>query len=68
MPPRNFTSVTLPTIVVDEIKKFLEENEVELRRLGIKRISHVLERSWYIGKRVLEKQLEKENAASLVEV
>ena len=47
-------SVTLPKEIVDEVEKFLEVHEERLKRMGIKKISHVFERSWYYYKDYLE--------------
>jgi hypothetical protein len=50
MPSGSSRSVTLPKDVVDEAEKFLEIHADKLKKMGIKKISHVFERSWYIYK------------------
>lgn len=46
MPHRNQRSVTLPRDIVDDVEEILNNHPRELRRQGIKKISHMLERSW----------------------
>jgi hypothetical protein len=52
MPYKGYKSITLPEDIVNEMKKYLEENKEELRRRHIKKISHVVEEAWYFFKEV----------------
>jgi len=47
MSPDYGRSVTLPREVVDEVEKFIQANQETLKKMGIKKISHVFERAWY---------------------
>ena len=57
MPSGYSRSGTLPKDVVDEVQKFLEVHKSQLRKMGIKKISHVFERAWYVYKDQLESSL-----------
>lgn len=48
MPYKGFRSTSLPKEVVDEVEAYLEAHREELKRRGIKKISHVFERAWYV--------------------
>ena len=47
MPYGNHRSVTLPKDVVDEAERILEKNRERLKKIGIKKISHIFERAYY---------------------
>jgi len=47
MPYKGFRSTSLPKEIVDEVEQFLEVNRETLKKMGIKKISHVFERAWY---------------------
>lgn len=50
----NHRSVTLSKEVVDEIEQILESKREKLKKIGIKKISHVVERAWYVYKEELD--------------
>lgn len=54
MPKKGYRGTTLPKEVVDEIEEFLRLHRDRLKKMGIKKISHVLERAWYVYKDHLE--------------
>ena len=54
MPYKGFKTVTLPEEVVDDAKEVLENNKERLKKIGIKKVSHVFERAWYHYKDVLQ--------------
>ena len=47
----------MPQDVVDDIEKFINAHAEKLRKMGIRKISHMLERAWYRYKDYLEKEL-----------
>jgi len=59
MPDPNHRSVTLPKEIVDEAEKLIKENKEELKRIGIKKISHVFERAWYDYKSKIIEEINK---------
>lgn len=44
---RSHKSVSVPREIHDDIEQFIHEHRTELSKIGIKKISHVIERSWY---------------------
>ena len=57
MPSGNFRSTSLPKEVVDEVETFIDSHREALKRMGIKKISHVFERAWYRYKDYLKESL-----------
>ena len=57
MPYKGFRSTSLPREVVDEVQEFLATHREKLKRMGIKKISHVFERAWYRYKDYLKESL-----------
>ena len=61
MPYKGYTAVTLPKEVVDEVKELIEKHREDLRKIGIKKVSHIFERAWYNYKPQLEKEINQKN-------
>ena len=47
MPYKGHQAITVSQELYDEIKEWLEANRENLKKIGIKKISHVVERAWY---------------------